>query len=211
MGFFRKVMSTLTLGIVPDDEYIEEKKRQQCPFDFNRQIISESEFRNIVETESKKIKRITAIEFDNCKAKFTVKSTSGISEWTFILDFNDFGKFTGESWITNRDNYDSSIPKVLQNNLLESFNQYLCTKDIFVCPNCDASLSFQMNFDADRRVNVCDKCKCELLNPKCNDEYIWHCIKCGTILNNQPNWIGENRDFHVCSNCDTINTLDKHD
>ena len=70
---------------------------------------------------------------------------------------------------------------------------------------------FQKNFDEDKRVNVCENCNCELLNPECGDNYIWHCDKCGSILNNQVNWSGEKRDFHKCVKCGEINNLNEHD
>ena len=41
-------------------------------------------------------------------------SQSGISEWDFELDFNDYGKITGTYWISS-DNYDSMIPETLGN------------------------------------------------------------------------------------------------
>lgn len=50
-----------------------------------------------------------------------VLSQSGISEWEFELDFNDYGKITGSYWIYS-DNYDSMIPKALGNSIQEEIN-----------------------------------------------------------------------------------------
>ena len=88
----------------------EAKKRKKqistvCKFDG---LISEEGFSRIAYSEANKIKRLS-VSVDGPVIYGTVTSVSGLSEWYFTLDFNDWGKITGEYWL-NEDNYDSSVP-----------------------------------------------------------------------------------------------------
>ena len=90
----------------------EKKRRMETPIDFSRNLTREV-FEEAVRTEAKKIKRIVAVELvDNGIVKGTVRSQSGISEWKFDIDFNDYGKITGKYWIESS-NSDSDIPWIL--------------------------------------------------------------------------------------------------
>lgn len=76
------------------------------------------------------------------------------------------------------------------------------------CPNCGADLRKQESFDEEKHVHVCEECEQELLNPDCDDEYIWHCNKCGEIMNNQDDWEGDyDKKYYKCSNCGAFNDL----
>ena len=85
------------------------EKRKNTPCAFNDGI-SQLEFNDMVEAAGKRIKRLTSLIPDGPVVYGTVESQSGISEWSFVIDFNDYGHITGEYWITS-DNYDSEIPE----------------------------------------------------------------------------------------------------
>lgn len=96
----------------------EEKHRfiipKKIPYDKFKEIVLSS-----IKPMKKKLRNI---DLDNGKIYGTVISQSGITEWSFTIDFNDYGKLTGEYWITT-ENKDSLIPKrvaeTVQSKILE--------------------------------------------------------------------------------------------
>jgi len=114
MDFF-SMLGLGILGIIimrKSREQDDEKRRRKntiCKFD---DILTEEMFEEIVYKSAKRIKRIDNININNGCVTATVISQSGISEWEFEVDFNDYGKITGSYW-KNSDNYDSNIPNTL--------------------------------------------------------------------------------------------------
>lgn len=92
----------------------EEIRRRNTPFSFEH--ITQEMFENFAKEASKGIKRVSKITIDGPVINGTVVTQSGISEWNFRIDFNDYGHITGEYWIAN-DNMDSKIPKVIANKV----------------------------------------------------------------------------------------------
>ena len=92
-------------------ERAEQERRRNTPCSFTEGI-SKEEFENIVRRASKQIKRITSLSINGPFINGSIRSQSGASEWSFGLDFNDYGWITGRHWIES-DNEDSSIPKRL--------------------------------------------------------------------------------------------------
>ncbi len=87
-----------------------EKLRLNIPFCYP-DYLSDEQFERIVMISIKPMKRkFSKLEIANGKIYGTIISQSGISEWRFIVDFNDFGKLTGKYWLFT-ENSDSSIPK----------------------------------------------------------------------------------------------------
>lgn len=87
-----------------------EKRRQNTPF-YYPECISEEKFRIIAETSIKTMKRkFASFNVADGRIYGTIISQSGISEWDFCIDFNDFGKLTGEYWL-HAENDDSIIPR----------------------------------------------------------------------------------------------------
>lgn len=103
----------------------EERRRRNTPFSFDEHVTQEM-FENFANEASKRIKRVSEIKIDGPVINGTVVTQSGISEWHFMIDFNDYGHITGEYWISN-DNKDSKIPKVIANkvkeNILENISE----------------------------------------------------------------------------------------
>lgn len=54
-----------------------------------------------------------------------VQSQSGISEWEFWVDFNDYGHITGRFW-WHTDNSDSNIPEKFGDIISSFINDILC-------------------------------------------------------------------------------------
>lgn len=100
-----------------------EEKRKSCVYHFDKGL-TEDEFRNIVLSCTKKIKRIEKVEIDVLSVTCSVSSQSGISQWVFILDFNDFGCLTGKCY-SKAENYDSNIPERLNDLIFEKLEPYV--------------------------------------------------------------------------------------
>ena len=87
-----------------------EKRRQNTPFCYP-DYLTQEQFEEISKVSIKPMKKKFA-NYGVVDGKFygTVISQSGISEWDFVVDFNDFGKLTGEYWLQS-ENEDSTIPR----------------------------------------------------------------------------------------------------
>ena len=106
MGILRTIFHIATLGIVDSNE---EVKRKNTPCIFTSTLTKE-DFSEIAINVAKPIKRLTVSAHDEF-VEGTVRTTSGINTWTFTLDFNDYGKVTGNYWVRYCENSDSQIPK----------------------------------------------------------------------------------------------------
>ena len=84
----------------------DERKQTPCTFD---DIITESVFSAIVR-HATRIRRIKRVSIRGPVVEGTVLSQSGISEWNFTIDFNDYGRVSGKYWISS-ENHDSNIPE----------------------------------------------------------------------------------------------------
>ena len=100
----------------------EEDRRKAMPVQYNDRLSKEL-FHSIVIQEAKKIKRLD-VEIQGSTVHGTVKSVSGLSNWNFSLDFNDYGIITGKYW-TFSENSDSSIPDVLGKNISDAIARCL--------------------------------------------------------------------------------------
>lgn len=93
----------------------EEERRTNTPCYFNDGI-SEEQFEAIARRAGKHIKRLKEISVDGPVVYGTVRTQSGISEWYFKVDFNDYGHITGTYWLSS-DNMDSNIPEHVADNI----------------------------------------------------------------------------------------------
>ena len=100
-----------------------EEKRKSCVYHFDKGL-TEEEFKNIVLSCTKKIKRIEKVEIDMLSITCSVSSQSGISQWDFVLDFNDFGYLTGKCY-SKAENYDSNIPERLNDLIFEKLEPFI--------------------------------------------------------------------------------------
>ncbi len=108
----------------------EENKRKNtvCHFDGD---ISKEEFYVMVKRGGQGIRRITNLYAEGAMVHGTVRSQSGITDWCFRVDFNDYGKLTGAYWLFT-DNKDSEIPKIVADRIAQQINDYPeCLDDEF--------------------------------------------------------------------------------
>ena len=89
---------------------IKELKRKYKQFYFKE--ITEEEFKELVNSvwRSLRTKRIINVNVKKAIVTGSVVSQSGISDWSFRLDFNYYGELCGKYRIFS-DNPDSNIPK----------------------------------------------------------------------------------------------------
>lgn len=85
--------------------------------------ISEGDFEKLAKRAGKEIRRVKSITTDSPYIHGVVRSQSGISDWNFSIDFNDYGHLTGNYWI-NTENSDSSIPKAIANNISSAIKDF---------------------------------------------------------------------------------------
>ncbi len=84
---------------------------------------SEEEFVQMVKRAGKNIRRLSEISVDGPIVYGVVQSQSGISEWNFKLDFNDYGHITGKYWLSS-DNDDSNIPERFGDLIRSAINNF---------------------------------------------------------------------------------------
>lgn len=100
----------------------EEERRRNTPCRFVDGF-SKEEFERMVKQAGKNIKRLSEISVDGPIVYGVVQSQSGISEWNFKLDFNDYGHITGNYWLSS-DNNDSNIPKRFGDLIRSAINNF---------------------------------------------------------------------------------------
>lgn len=119
MGIFSKLLTAgVAVGLTglaaksihdTHKENQKEKERQNTPCCFTVPL-TEEHFEQIAIDASKTIKKKhISIEVYGAKIYGTVESQSGLSTWDFTIDFNDYGKITGDYWLWS-ENTDSKIP-----------------------------------------------------------------------------------------------------
>lgn len=86
--------------------------------------ISQDDFEALARAAAHRIKRIHSISVHGAKVFATVESQTGLSDWHFNVDFNDWGHITGTYW-TYTENSDSSIPKHYGCTLSSLVNSFL--------------------------------------------------------------------------------------
>lgn len=99
----------------------ERQRRRSCQCRFTDGV-TEPGFHDIVMKYAKPIKRLWITSINGPFVHGKVRSSSGISEWTFELDFNDYGHLTGEYWIDS-ENKDSSIPESLAEHIADEIRR----------------------------------------------------------------------------------------
>lgn len=137
MGFLLKAaigaigVGLAAVGIKNVKHNIEEENRRKntvCRFEGE---ISKEEFYVMVKCGGKGIRRITGLRAEDTMVYGTVRSQSGISDWCFRIDFNDYGRLTGKYWLST-DNSDSDIPKIVAERIAQQIHDYPdCVDDAF--------------------------------------------------------------------------------
>ena len=97
-------------GIKESKEREEARQRRRNTPCYFCDDVSQADFYNAVGKAKKQIRRLNSLEANGPFVYGRVVSQSGISEWEFEIDFNDYGHITGNYWISS-DNDDSDIPR----------------------------------------------------------------------------------------------------
>ena len=128
MGFLSKALITAAVGAgaallfkvsaEEKEKKSEEERRKNTPCTFENGVTQE-EFNIIVQKACKTVKRVSKFSIEGPVVQCIVRSQSGISEWSFTIDFNDYGNITGKYWITN-ENADSKISSIIAERIKES-------------------------------------------------------------------------------------------
>ena len=139
MGFLKWIVGAGVAGVaikgirgmakMAKEEREEQERRRNTPCLFVDGF-SEYEFEQMVKQAGKNIRRLSSVSIDGPVVYGVVQSQSGISEWNFKLDFNDYGHITGTYWLSS-DNDDSGIPERLGDLIRASIKQY-SSKDDYV-------------------------------------------------------------------------------
>ena len=134
---------------------VENEKRRKnsvCTFDGE---ISEVEFRAMVKRAIRGIKRINILCVEGPIINGTVRSCSGLSDWNFQIDFNDYGNLTGKYWIVSQ-NHDSEIPSVIAERIVKQIQNYSDCVDDF--SNQEQNREKNQNNSYTRIVGYCPYC-----------------------------------------------------
>ena len=134
MGAFSKLFAVGLAGVAIRGiakslkENSEDKERRSIPCMFTDEL-TEEDFYAIAHRAIKKFKK-NKVSLDVCGAVVygTVESQTGLSEWEFSIDFNDYGEITGKYWIW-AENDDSLIPEHIAENMEEEIVDILEEKN----------------------------------------------------------------------------------
>jgi len=102
-------------------EQEEKRKNTSCSF---QDGISYESFQGAAKKLAKRFDRISHIDVNGPVISCTVDSRSGISEWEFTVDYNDWGHITGSYWLW-QENDDSSIPEAYAEKLKAGIQEHL--------------------------------------------------------------------------------------
>lgn len=92
---------------------------------------SPSAFKTLASEVASQFARIKSISVHGAVVYATVESQTGLSDWEFNVDFNNWGHIDGTYW-TRSENDDSSIPKHFGKTLSGKVCEYLRNCDIVV-------------------------------------------------------------------------------
>lgn len=104
------------------DSFVAESKRKNTVCHF-RGGITKEEFYAIVKVSGKNVPRLTNIYADETMVYGTVRSQKNNSDWCFTIDYNDYGKLTG-NYRLNSDNKKSEIPKLVADKIAERIKRF---------------------------------------------------------------------------------------
>lgn len=104
----------------------EKRKNSPCKF---KDGITYEDFSYIAHKAEKRIKRIKNVTIRDAVIYCTVESQTGYSNWSFYVDFNDWGHVTGTYW-KYTENYDSNIPKCFGDTVSGDIHQMLRDRNI---------------------------------------------------------------------------------
>lgn len=102
----------------------EEERRRNTPIK-NPPNCKQKDFEDIVIAQTKKIKRISEVKISGTDVHCTVESNTGLTQWNFSIDFNDYGNLLGTYWFTTT-NENSLIPEITADRIQKALREVFC-------------------------------------------------------------------------------------
>ena len=133
MGFWSKVLMVGTIGFAANQlrnnvKRQEKNNRENIPCQFTKRL-TEEEFEELAFRAARRInKKRIDVEVYGAKVYGTVTSQSGLTEWDFTIDFNDYGSVTGTYWLW-AENEDSLIPENMAEVMQSEIGDLLSNRD----------------------------------------------------------------------------------
>lgn len=189
-----------------DDQKVSEDLTLPCVFPY---YFPKEAFDKICYKVAKTFPPIINVKIYDACVICTVRSRSGITDWEFEYDFNDFGKFS-KSYNHFSENKDSIIPNEFFKRLTSEIDTYIEqeTKEWYEtdCPNCKGKMVLKDTSD----VYVCPECLYTL--PKNVFEegsgfVFYFCDHCNSYLNTQKGFTLETGKWK-CTKCGRITGLE---
>ncbi|NQN83309.1 hypothetical protein HO996_08455 [Streptococcus suis] len=119
------VIGAIGLSLKHDRALAEEKaKRRAMPIIWPEGL-SQEVFETICRKAAKSIRRLKITSIDGLDVSCEVKSSSGISTWSFSADFYDYGNLSGRWFRNHIENSDSTIPGIFLNKVSEGIKGIL--------------------------------------------------------------------------------------
>lgn len=115
MGFFDKLLAgggVAAAGLWARKLYLDERetqRRRASPLTFDEGV-TQADFDWMAQEAAKRTPRISSVATAGMAATISVRSNSGLTSWEAEIDFNDYGRLTGQYWISTS-NPKSLVPQ----------------------------------------------------------------------------------------------------
>lgn len=93
----------------------ETKRRKSSPLNFDNRL-SQQDFIDISCSVASRIRRVVEVKTTGMTVVLEVRSNSGLTTWKADVDFNDYGRLTGNYWLSS-ENDQSPIPEYFAKEL----------------------------------------------------------------------------------------------
>lgn len=125
LGMGAIFVGAIALSVKYDKKITEERARRRAmPINWPEGL-SQEVFETICRKAAKSIRRLKITSIDGLDVSCEVKTSSGISTWSFSADFYDYGNLSGRWFKNHIENSDSTIPGVFLNNVSEGIKDIL--------------------------------------------------------------------------------------
>lgn len=173
MGFLLKVIGArIAISGIDKikDNFLDESRRKNMVCHFDGEITKE-EFYAIVKRCGNGMSRLTDIYADETMVYGTVRSQRDKSDWCFRIDFNDYGRLTGQYRLFS-DNRSSDIPKYIAERIAEQ---------IRIFPDgMDESFDEEIyRIELEEAIKEEESARCPYCGEKNSNEDAKFCMHCG--------------------------------
>ncbi|MGT2895461.1 hypothetical protein ACVRZR_03665 [Streptococcus entericus] len=125
LGIGALAIGAIGLSLKHDRDLAEERARRRAmPINWPDGL-SQEVFETICRKAAKSIRRLKITSIDGLDVSCEVKTSSGISTWSFSADFYDYGNLSGRWFKSHIENSDSTIPGVFLNKVSEGIKDIL--------------------------------------------------------------------------------------